>query len=90
MSFGRKIVFSAECDAAAEALGGYIRIDCTLDGAMDALMRNPYGFPLLQSDWYSVRYIVTKSMAGVPALVWFFTIEGRDVTIQHVEEYQGY
>ncbi len=90
MAFGRKIVFSAECDAAAEALGGYVRIDRTLDAAMDGLMRDLYGFPLMESDWYSARIIQTKPLPGIPALVWYFTIRGRDVVIQYVEEFEGY
>jgi len=71
----RRIFFSADCDEAAERLGGYERIDGTLDGVLDALQRNPYGFPHAETDWFSFRYAVTKPIAGVPALVWFFTID---------------
>jgi hypothetical protein len=91
MPSGRSIVFSKACDDAAEKIGGYRRIDASLDAIWDPLVRNPYGFPSIQSDWYSARYIVTKPFGQVPALVWVFTIEqGGHVTIEHVELYDGY
>lgn len=90
MPFKREIKFSKECDAAAELLGGYEVIDCTLDPIIDALWHNPYGFPLQQSDWFDFRYIITKPMNGVPALIWTFTIESEVVILRHVEEFESY
>ena len=86
----RKIVFTPECDRAAELLGGYAAIDCTLDPIYDALWRNPYGFAAIESDWYSFRIIHTKPIGDVPALVWTFTIENEEVTIRHVEVFEAF
>ena len=89
--FGRKIVFSKECDAAAEILGGYEQIDGSLDGFLEALDRNPHGFPKVETDWGSVRYIRTRKAGNVPPLLWRFTIDREgSVEIVHVEEYQDY
>jgi len=91
MSLGRNIFFSMNCDTAAEAVGGYERIDGSLIPILDALERNPYGFPRVESDWFAARYIVTKPFEGAPALVWLFYIEPTgDVVIEHVEEYEDY
>jgi hypothetical protein len=88
----RKITFDPDCDKAVEALGGYKRLDPTLEAAWDGLMREPRGFPVVQTDWGSVRYIKTIAIQGVvPALVWLFSIDNQDnVTIFHVEEDTGY
>jgi len=86
----RKIIFSKECDVAAEALGGYQVIDPSLEAAWDALMRNPYEFPFVESDWFSGRYIVTRPIGAVPALCWWFVIQSGEVTIVFVEAYLGY
>ena len=91
MGVPRKIFFSDECESAASRLGGYERIESCLDAIWDALIRNPYGFPQIESDWFSARYIVTKSFQGVPALLWIFTIGAEgEVVINHVEEYENY
>lgn len=90
MASKRKIVFSPECDRAAKMLGGYEVIDCSLDPIYDALWRNPYGFPLIQSDWYNFRIIVTKPIRSIPALVWTFTVENEEVTIRYVEAYETF
>lgn len=88
---GRQIVFSKKCDTAAKALGGYQCIDISLDAAWDALNLNPYGFPLIENDWFSARIIVTKPVGNLSALVWVFVIEeGGSVLIDHVEEYDAY
>ena len=90
MPSGRRIFFSHECDAAAQKLGGYARIDKSLDAFWDGLHKNPYGFPKFESDWFSVRYIITRPMPGLPSLVWSFTISGKDIEIVHVEEFERY
>jgi hypothetical protein len=51
----RKVTFEKECDAAAEALGGYEKIDQMLFGFLEALERDPRGFPKIATDWGSVR-----------------------------------
>ncbi len=86
----RRIFFSKECDAAAACLGGYRHVDPSLEATWDGLMRNPYEFDRVECDWFSARYAVTKPVKDLPALCWWFTIEGGDVTLVHVEEFQGY
>jgi hypothetical protein len=91
MPANRRIIYSKECDDAARKLGGYKRIDDSLTTAIhDALQRNPYGFPAVEADWFSARYIVTKPFKDVPALIWTFVISKTDVIIEHVEEYETY
>lgn len=90
MALNRRVFFSKDCDEAARLLGGYTRIDKTLDAFWDGLHRNPYGFPTYESDWFNIRYITTKPMPGVPPLVWVFRIEGNDVELVHVEEFEVY
>jgi hypothetical protein len=91
MERGRRIFFSKNCDDAAKAVGGYERIDDSLIPIFDALERNPYGFPVVESDWFSARVIVTKPFLNTPSLVWTFYIEPNgDVVLDHVEEYEGY
>lgn len=87
----RKITYSSSCDIAAQALGGYERIDPSLDVAIFGLSVNPYNFPHIESDFYNARYIITLPIGDVPALVWLFTIDAdNDVTIVHVEEAEDY
>ena len=91
MPVGRNIFFSEKCDASAEAVGGYRLIDASLIPILDALERNPYGFPKIESDWFSSRYIVTNPFEGAPALIWLFFVEPNgDVVIDHVEIDEGY
>lgn len=91
MSGGRRIVFSRECDAAADRLGGYERLDISLDTVWDVLRHNPYRLPRCKSDWFSARYINTKPSGGCPGLVWLIVIEtDGSVVIDHVEESEGY
>ena len=82
------VSFSSECDKAADALGRYIRIDRTLDTFWDGLHYNPHGFPKFESDWFNVRYIITKPMPGVESLVWIFTIGQDEIEIVHVELFE--
>ncbi len=88
----RRILFSAECESAAARIGGFQRIDESLAaGIYDALERNPYGFPLLESDWFTARMIATKPFRSMPALVWLFVIdENKDIVITHVQEFEDY
>jgi hypothetical protein len=85
-----RVVFSADCDKAAEAIGGYGRIDKSLDASWDGLHTNPHGFPIYESDWFSVRYILTRPMPGIPPLLWTFRIFRDEVELLHVEEFERY
>jgi hypothetical protein len=91
MANGREVVFSANCDAAAEKPGGYELIDDALIPIFDALHYNPEGFEKVGLDLSANRIIITKAFGNVPALVWLFYIEmnGR-VVIDHVEEFEDY
>lgn len=87
----RAIFFSAQCDACAEKVGGYRRIDQALDAVWDALLRNPYALNRVESDWYSTRYVETIAFKNVPALLWEFEIQTNgDIVIDHVEEFEEY
>ena len=89
----RRIFFSRSCDAAAERLGGYERIDASLDAFWDSLLHNPAGFPEIEGNlpWLRARFIVTKPVEDVRALVWLFVIEDDgDLVIDHVEEFESY
>ena len=91
MADSRRVFYSENCELAALTLGGFKRIDASLDAAWDSLIKNPYGFPRVESDWYFARFIVTKPYLGVPALLWTFVIEqDGDVIIEDVEEFEGY
>ena len=87
----RAIFFSAQCDECAARLGGYARIDRSLDAVWDTLRRNPYALPRVESDWYSARYVTTIPFNAVPALVWTIEIQSNgDVVIDYVEEFEDY
>ncbi len=87
----RSIFFSAQCDECARRLGGYARIDASLDAVWDTLIRNPYALPKVESDWYSARYVTTIPFNGVAALLWTIEIQPNgDVVIDHVEEFEDY
>ena len=90
MPSGRRIIYSHECNKSAERLGGWRILDRALEPILDGLERNPYGFPKYESDWVSIRYVITKPIPGAPRLAWYFTINGMDVEILDVEEYEGY
>ena len=88
---GRSVFFSSACDAAAARLGGYERIDLALEAAYQALLVNPYGLPLIESDHYRARYVITIQVGDIPPLVWVFTINDQnDVVITHVERLDSY
>jgi hypothetical protein len=84
----RAVRYDTECDKAAESLGGYEAIDDTLYVYLEALHREPKGFPIAECAWGSVRYIRTRSMGSIPELIWYFVIEASgDVLITNVEKY---
>jgi hypothetical protein len=92
MAGGRQICFSPECDLAAETLGGYQKLDPALDAVWDALMRNPFGLNIIETDFtHQERFIVTKRVGACPSLIWLFVIrEDQNVEITHVEEFEEY
>ena len=87
----RSIIYSPSCDIAADDLGGYVRIDASLEGAIQGLLVNPYSFPLIESDHYKARYVPTIPLGDLPSLVWLFYIDNENNVIMfHVEEFQRY
>jgi hypothetical protein len=87
----RRIIFSARCDEAASAIGGYESIDCSLDAFWGGLQNDPHGFLSIKTQLYSAKFIVTKPLKNVPPLVWIFTISTNgDVILDHVEIYENY
>jgi hypothetical protein len=91
LSSGRAIVWSHNCDIAAEKLGGYRCIDEPLIAVLDALDRNPYAAPKIDIDWCSARYIPTLAKGDAPDLIWLFYIEANGtVVIDHVEALEKY
>jgi hypothetical protein len=76
------------CELAAEALGGYEEIDKAIFIYLEALERNPYAFPKVDTDWGSTRYVRTKPYGSTPELLWYFLIEANgDVAIVYVEKF---
>jgi hypothetical protein len=83
---GRKIIYDPECDAAAERLGGYERIDPSLDTILEPLTRDPKGYDLVQCAWGSVRVARTLPRQGCPPLIWYFLLdENDDIILVNVE-----
>ncbi len=84
----RQIIEGEEFSKFVEQFGGYRTIDEVLDPIIDALIRNPYAFPLIENDFVSCRYIVTRSIEGrIPPLVIAFRIdESKDVVLEWIDE----
>lgn len=76
--------FFAQC---VENLGGYRAIDLALETIVEALMQNPYGFPMIENDWCKIRYARTNMIEGyIPPLVIAFTItDDNDVILEWAE-----
>lgn len=76
--------FFAKC---VQELGGYRAIDLALETIIEALMQNPYGFPLVENDWCRIRYARTNMIEGyIPPLVLAFSItDENDVILEWVE-----
>ena len=85
----REIIESDNFRQAVRVLGGHRAIDEALEPIIEALFRNPYGFPYFENDWVRFRYVRTRPIRFVPALVVMFAIESNgDVILDHVEEDQ--
>lgn len=86
--FGREIIYDSDLTVAAERFGGFQALDAVLNPIMDALMREPTGFAIVEAAWGTVRYIRTKPLGSIPELIWYFCLEQNgNVVITHVEEY---
>jgi hypothetical protein len=44
----RQIIFSKAFDADVDQWGGYVEIDRAIDTIEEALIRNPYAFPIFE------------------------------------------
>jgi hypothetical protein len=85
----REIIEAESFKKAIEKLGGHRAVDEALEPIIEALYRNPYGFPFFQNDWVSFRYARTRALEFTPPLIVIFTIESnRNVILHHVEEDQ--
>jgi hypothetical protein len=84
-----RVFFSDECHEAAKKLGGYEAIDDSLNVFFEDLHRNPRGFPYVESEWTSFRYVPTNAVGRAPKLIWYFIIDhNEDVILTHVEAYE--
>jgi hypothetical protein len=83
----RNIIESDHFAKCVESLGGYRAIDRALETIMEALARNPYGFPAIENDWVRFRYARTSMIERyIPALVVVFTIDNdHSVVLEWLE-----
>jgi hypothetical protein len=82
---GRRIYSDAEFDQQVAALGGYEKLDPALNPVIDGLYDDPYGYPIIQNDWISLRrYARTIPQNGLPGFVVTFVIQ-EDGTIELCE-----
>lgn len=83
----RNIVEGVYFPDCVERLGGYRAVDLALETIIEALARNPYGFPLIQNEWVSIRYARTAMIEGyIPPLIVAFRIaENGDVILEWAE-----
>ena len=87
----RQLIYTAEFDAAVDALGGYRAVDRAMEAIIDGLYRNPYAFHKFENDFMSFRYALTKPIDEMPSLVVVFNInQDKDVLLEHIEENPGY
>ena len=85
----REIIEGKDFPNEVERIGGYRLIDEVLDPFIESLVRNPYGFPAVESDHFTLyRYVQTRSIEGrIPALVFAFTInDDKNVILEWIDE----
>ena len=84
----RRVLFDQSFDVAVERYGGYERLDIILDPIVDGLYANPYGYPVIEDDWYPLcRYARTKAIWDIPEFIVSFTIEDNgEVVLRDIEE----
>jgi hypothetical protein len=83
----RNIIEGPHFSECVARLGGYRAVDRALETIIEALMRNPFGFPLIENDWVRIRYARTTMIEGyIPPLVVAFVIdENNDVILEWIE-----
>jgi hypothetical protein len=83
----RNIVEGPNFSECVARLGGYRAVDRALETIIEALMRNPFGFPSIENDWVRIRYARTTMIEGyIPPLVVAFVIDkNNDVILEWVE-----
>jgi hypothetical protein len=83
----RQIIEGEYFAESVERLGGYRAVDLALETIIEALMQNPYGFPLIENDWCKIRYARTTMIEGYipPLVVAFIITEENDVVLQWAE-----
>lgn len=84
----RGIIWSIEFTEQVNRAGGARIVDEALSPILDALMRNPYGFPKEENDWTSFRYARTEAIPGkLGALTVIFTIDDhKNVVLEWFDE----
>ncbi len=84
----RQIIEGNEFPLCVERVGGYRLIDEVMDPIIDALVRNPYAFELVENEFVSFRVVITRSIEGrIPALIIAFRInENKDIVLEWVDE----
>lgn len=70
----RLITNAASCDIAAQALGGYERIELAPEATIQGLTVNPYSLLAIESGYCRARYLITKPIGDIPSLVLLFEI----------------
>ena len=87
----RRIIYLEEFDAQARALGGINFINEALRPVIDGLERNPRTYRYIQTEWYRIRYAITRPHGNFPALLVYFSIdEDDDIIMEWVELYDPY
>jgi hypothetical protein len=83
----RNIIEGPNFSECVARLGGYRAVDRALETIIEALMRNPFGFPSIQNDWVRIRYARTTMIEGyIPPLIVAFVIdENNDVILEWAE-----
>ena len=83
----RQIIEGEYFAESVERLGGYRAVDLALETIIEALMQNPYGFPIIENDWCKIRYARTTMIEGYipPLVVAFIITEENDVVLQWAE-----
>jgi hypothetical protein len=83
----RNIIEGPNFSECVARLGGYRAVDRALETIIEALMRNPFGFPSIENDWVRIRYARTTMIEGyIPPLIVAFVIdENNDVILEWAE-----
>jgi hypothetical protein len=83
----RNIIEGPNFSECVARLGGYRAVDRALETIIEALMRNPFGFPSIENDWVRIRYARTTMIEGyIPPLIVAFVIdENNDIILEWAE-----